>query len=103
MNRIAGEALYKLGDNYAAINHLKKYIAATPNPLPTACYILGIEEYGKGEYDLAIKHLRNVVDYDGKTLEDDTLTQSALLYLGQALYHQGDTSAAIRISVRNPL
>ena len=95
MNRIAGEALYKLGDNYAAINHLKKYIAATPNPLPTACYILGIEEYGKGEYDLAIKHLRNVVDYDGKTLEDDTLTQSALLYLGQALYHQGDTSAAI--------
>lgn len=87
--RIAGESLYQLDRPAEAIPYLRRYIAATAEPLPSAQYILGQAEYAEGDFDSAIAHLQ------AATGADDAMAQSAYLYIGQALMHTGDTHAAL--------
>ncbi len=87
--RIAGESLFCLDRPDEAIPYLRRYLAATPEPLPSAQYILGRAEYEEGDFDSAIGHLKASTD------EDDAMAQSAYLYIGQALMHTGDTGAAL--------
>lgn len=88
-NRLAGESLYQTGDPGGAIPYLKKYVAATENPQPSTMYILGVSQYGAGDYLSAIESLRPVSD------ADDAMGQSADLFIGQALMHLGDKDAAL--------
>ena len=87
--RIAGESLYQLDRGSEAIPYLRKYVAATGEPLPSALYILGLAEYAEADYDAAVAHLQ------AATSADDAMAQSAYLYIGQALMHSGDPQAAL--------
>ncbi|MDE6286063.1 MAG: tetratricopeptide repeat protein [Muribaculaceae bacterium] len=87
--RIAGESLFCLDRPDEAIPYLRRYIAATAEPLPSAQYILGRAEYEEGDFDNAIGHLKAATD------DTDAMAQSAYLYIGQALMHTGDTRAAL--------
>lgn len=90
MNRVAGEALFRSGDRAEAVKFMRKYLAATDRPLPSACYIAGLADYDQGNYTGAVELLRKAADSD-----DAVLSQSAYLYIGQALRHSGDPDAAI--------
>ncbi|MDE6207884.1 MAG: tetratricopeptide repeat protein [Muribaculaceae bacterium] len=91
MLRIAGESLYRLGQNGEALDYLRNYIASTPNPAPSALYVVGSDAYRRGDYIEAVSLLGRAVE----TGTDATMLQSAYLYIGEALMHQGDYDAAI--------
>lgn len=88
-NRVAGESLYQLGNEYEAIPYLKKYVGSSENPLPSSLYILGINEYQSGNFDNAVRYLQPVTE------EDNAMGQSAYLFIGQARLKQGEKDAAI--------
>ncbi len=90
MNRVAGEALYREGEKEEGTRYMRKYLASTKDPLPSACYIVGVDDYENGDYADAVELLRHAADSD-----DAVLSQSAYLYIGQALHHSGDPEAAI--------
>jgi len=76
--RIAGNAYYQLGNQDKALAMLKKYVATADKPARDEIYLLGVCEYNNGDY-------KNAVDALSQTLtEDDAMTQSAGLYLGQS-------------------
>ncbi len=87
--RIAGEALYNLGDREAALPYLWDYAANTEQPLPSAFYILGVSEFDKGEYKAAIKLLQKAANLN------DAMGQSAYLYLGQAYLKDNNNDGAL--------
>lgn len=89
MNRIAGESLYNLGDETAAVRYLKDYVAETADVRPTAYYILGVSEYNAGNYSAAADMLSQATDIP------DAMGQSACLYLGQAYVKEGNTDGAL--------
>ncbi|MCM1163307.1 MAG: tetratricopeptide repeat protein [Muribaculaceae bacterium] len=88
-NRLAGESLYNLGQTSQAVPYLWKYCAEAKTPQPSAFYILGTDEYDKGDIDAAIKLLQQATD------SPSAMGQSAWLYLGQAYMKRGDKSAAL--------
>lgn len=88
-NRLAGESLYSMGDEDAALPYLWKYAASTAEPQPSAYYILGLSEYRSGNIDNAIKLLQRAIG------ENDAMSQSAYLTLGQAYQRRGDSDAAL--------
>lgn len=88
-NRIAGECLYLTGNGDEAIPYLRRYAANVDSPTISALYILGLSEYGAGEYAAAVKTLRPV------SADNSSMGQNAYLYIGQALLHEGDTDGAI--------
>lgn len=88
-NRIAGESLYLTGNSRDAVGYLRNYVADTETPALSALYILGLSEYGSGQYTAAEKTLRPV------TADDSAMGQNAYLYIGQALLKTGDTDGAI--------
>ncbi|MCM1521462.1 MAG: tetratricopeptide repeat protein [Muribaculaceae bacterium] len=88
-NRLAGESLYNLGRTREAIPYLWKYCAEAKTPQPSAFYILGTDEYAKGDTDAAIKLLQQATD------SPSAMGQSAWLYLGQAYMKRGDKSSAM--------
>lgn len=88
-NRLAGEALYQLGDRKASIEYLDKYMESTDTPVRSALYILGLDRYDDGDYEKAVRYLQPV------TKGDDAMAQSAYLYIGQALIKEGDENAAL--------
>lgn len=88
-NRIAGESLYQTGNPGQAIPYLQKYVAAVDKPALSSLYILGLGQYGEGEYEKAAATLRPV------TADESSMGQNAYLYLGQALLQLGDTDGAI--------
>lgn len=88
-NRLAGESQYMLGDRTSAIPYLKKYVNAVETPEPSTLYILGLSQYGNGEYEDAVRSLRSVSD------GDNAMAQSASLFIGQALMKLGDKDAAL--------
>ncbi|MBD5221072.1 MAG: tetratricopeptide repeat protein [Bacteroidales bacterium] len=90
-NRIAGESLYALGRVGEAVPYLWKYCAAVgnDNAMPSAFYILGVNEYESGHTSEAIKLLQRAVGLDS------AMGQSAWLYLGQAYRERGDNSQAM--------
>lgn len=89
--RIAGESLYGLGRTDEAVPYLWKYCAAvgTDEAMPSAFYILGVNEYNNGNNDAAIRLLQRAVGLDS------AMGQSAWLILGQAYRHRGDSSEAL--------
>ncbi len=88
-NRIAGESLYLTGRAEQAISYLRRYVAAVESPILSTLYILGLSEYGSGDYQAAVKTLAPV------TGEDSSMGQNANVYTGQALMRLGDKDAAI--------
>ena len=90
-NRIAGESLYALGRVSEAVPYLWKYCAAvgTDKAMPSAFYILGVNEYENAHTAEAIKLLQRAVGLDS------AMGQSAWLYLGQAYRERGDKSQAM--------
>lgn len=88
--RIAGESLYRLGNESEALGYLKRYIAAEPEPEPSALYIVGVAAYAEGDYARALELLNPVAEN-----ASDAMQQSAYLFIGQALMQQGDNSAAM--------
>lgn len=88
-HRLAGESLYALGRRDEAASHLWLYAAAATGDIaPTASYILGLDEFTKGEYVNAAKLMQQAVR------TDDAMAQSAWLYLGQCDVRTGDEDAA---------
>lgn len=88
-NRLAGESLYNLGNEDAALPYLWKYCAEATTPEPSSFYILGMSEYRRGDYDAAIKLLQQSVG------TDSAMGQSAYLFLGQAYLKRGDNNSAL--------
>ena len=86
--RIVGEALYNTGDTRAAVEYLTRYVNAAEAPLPSAMYLLGVEEYRAGHYDKAVELLTPASE------ELSTIGQSALLYIGQSYLQTGNYDAA---------
>lgn len=86
--RMAGESLYHLGDEKQGIAYLKQYVASTDAPLNSSLYILGVDEYNHGRYQEATAQLTPV------TNEDNSIGQSAYLYIGQAYLQQNNFNAA---------
>lgn len=89
--RIAGESHYQLGDRKEGLRMLQKYIEMASDPARSALYIVGAEEFGLGHNDAALEMLQPVV----ASGEADAMTQSAYLYIGQALLAQGNRNAAL--------
>lgn len=87
--RIAGESLYALGKLDEAVPYLWDYAAKAPSPAPSAFYILGIDEWNRGDYNAAGKLFQQAVN------EDNAMGQSAYLYLGQTYLKQGNTNSAL--------
>lgn len=88
-NRIAGEAAFKLGDDDEATKYLNSYLRLAENPQPSALYILGLQAYNQGEYNQAVQLMTPATELG------DAMSQSAYLYIGQALLKEGDTDGAV--------
>lgn len=87
--RIAGESLYAMGDKAGASEYLWDYAANAKNPAPSAYYILGLNEWDRGDYKASGKLMQQAVG------SDDAMGQSAWLYLGQAYLKEGNTDSAL--------
>lgn len=87
--RVYGESLHELGDTRAAIPYLKDYFASVETPRPSAAYILGVDAYGRGDYREAVTMLQPALT------ENNSMGQSAYLYLGQSYIHLGNNDAAL--------
>ncbi len=88
-NRLAGESLYNLGRSAEAMPYLWKYCAETTQPSPSAFYILGVDEYDKGDVDASIKLFQQAIG------SHSAMEQSAWLFLGQAYLKRGDKTSAM--------
>ncbi len=88
-NRIAGLSLFELGKESEAIPYLNEYVALAEEPELSALYVLGLSEYRSGNYTEAVDRLEAV------TADDSAMGQSAYLYVGEALMHNGQKDAAL--------
>ncbi len=88
MHRIMGESYYHDGNDETAESHLKQYFDNTSDPVRSALYIMGVLDYRNLEYDNAIEHLGQT------TNEEDALSQSSYLYIGQSYLRTGNMNAA---------
>lgn len=91
MNRIVGESYYRQGKNATAKPYLNKFIELNDEETVekrNATYMLGVINFNSREYDKAIENMLAVAG------EDDALTQSALLYVGQSRLKSGDYNGA---------
>ncbi len=86
--RIVGESLYFTGHEKEGVAYLSRYVAEAEAPLPSATYLLGVEEYRAGRYAKAIEWLTPASG------ELSALGQSACLYIGQSYLQQGNYDAA---------
>ncbi|MDR3251881.1 MAG: tetratricopeptide repeat protein [Tannerella sp.] len=86
--RIAGNSYYQLGNQDMSLSMLRKYVSIVDEPSRDELYLLGTCEYNHGDY-------ANAVDALSRTIaDDDEMTQSASLYLGQSYLMDGDKSNA---------
>lgn len=91
MNRVVGESYYRLGNNPSAKQYLSKFIELADEETiekRNATYMLGVINFNNRDYDKAIDNMTAVAT------EDDALTQSALLYVGQSRLKSGDYNGA---------
>ncbi len=88
-NRLAGESLYNLGRSAEAMPYLWKYCAEAAKASPSAFYILGVDEFDKGDTDAAIKLFQQAIG------SHSAMEQSAWLFLGQAYLKRGDKTSAM--------
>lgn len=87
--RVAGESAFMLGDNAKARQYLDTYYARAEEPTPAAMYILGLFAYEDGRYTDAVNLMTPAI------MAGDAMSQSAYLYIGQALLKEGDYDGAI--------
>ena len=78
-----------MGNMEEAVPYLWDYAAKAKDPAPSAYYILGIDEWNRGDYDAAGKLFQQAVN------DDNAMGQSAYLYLGQTYLKQGNTNSAL--------
>ncbi len=86
--RVAGESLYELGKEKEALEYLNRYASICPSPRPSSLYILGLEDYNRGDWKQAIERLTPVTD------DTEAMGQSAYLFIGQSYMHLGNFNAA---------
>ncbi len=86
--RIAGNSYYQLGNQDKAISMLRRYVASVETPARGELYLLGVCEYNQGHYEKAVDALSQTIG------DDDEITQSANLYLGQSYLQLNDKSNA---------
>lgn len=92
MMRVLGESQYRMGERADGIANLRRYLAECDAPRPSALYLVALADYETAEYASALGLLQRVVDDESA---DEALTQSAYLYIGQILLHDGDNAAAL--------
>lgn len=90
MLRIIGESLCRLDDRSQGVGELRRYLEICDNPVPSALYYVGLDDYEEGDYAAALEKL-NVVARDA----EGALQQSAYLYIGQALMQRGESAPAL--------
>ena len=82
LHRLLGEMYYQKQDYRQAADHLKQYQAAAKAQeqelLRSDLYMLGMAEYRLGEYDEAVRYLKQVKQ------EKDTLSEAVCMTLGNA-------------------
>lgn len=91
MNRVVGESYYRLGNYAKAAPYLSKFLEISDEDNEErrpAAYMLGVIDYGNRDYQGAIETLAEV------TGEDDALSQSAYLYIGQSRLKCSDYNGA---------
>lgn len=89
INRIIGESYYHLGEEESAYVFLSNYFAdKTVAHNASACYIMGVIEYNRGDYEEAMSYCSQLTE------EVSSRGQSANLYLGQCAMRQGNNSVA---------
>lgn len=86
--RILGNAYYNQGDQQKALKMLTNYVESAEKPLRADLYILGVCNFNAKNYKEAI------VDFGQTVLQNDEVTQSAYLYLGQSYLKLGDKNNA---------
>ncbi len=86
--RLAGESAYQIDNDTQAEDYLKQYMQRVDTPERTSLYTLGIFAYRNGEDQQAIDYFVRMVE------EDDALSQSAYLYIGQSYLRLGDKNNA---------
>lgn len=89
LKRVLGESLHELGLTTDAIPYLTEYYQSAGTPLPSVCYILGVDAYNHGNYNKAIEMLTPVVR------ENNAMGQGACLYMGQSYIHLDNYDAAL--------
>lgn len=92
LHRILGEMSYQKEDYTEAVNHLKQYTAAAAEQkeeiLRNDLYMLGAANYRLGQYEEAVKALKQVKQ------EKDTISEAACLTMGNAYVQLGQPEQA---------
>lgn len=91
-NRMAGEALFDMGDREAAEPYLRNYVNRMYGGDAAAQYMYGLCLYEKTDYQRAIGYLEGAVS--GADGMGGAMEQSALLTIGQAYYHLDELQQA---------
>lgn len=86
--RIAGESLYARGKEKEALPYLQRYATLCPDPMLSALYILGVDDYNHGMWKQAIERLTPVTSDSGE------MGQSAYLFIGQSYLKLDNYNAA---------
>ena len=89
-NRIAGESLFQLDEPSRALPYLRSYASEAAHPERSTLYILGTTEFNEGNYAQAVRYLEPVT-----AGQPDAMTQSAYLFIGQALMADDQPDAAL--------
>ena len=91
LNRMVGESYYHQGNHREARTYLERYANEPEGEIyRTAAYTLGVLEYDDGNYKRAAELMSLATD------QDDAVSQSAWLYLGQCKLKQNDPNGAAR-------
>lgn len=88
LNRIVGDAYYKMGDYDKAIQYLEAYQNGTKKTLRQDLYHLGVAYYMKKDYANAAETLAQI------TAQNDPVSQSAYSYLGECFVKLNDKERA---------
>ncbi|MDR2139862.1 MAG: tetratricopeptide repeat protein [Tannerella sp.] len=88
IRRILGNAYYRQGDQDRALTLLSDYAEAVETPMRGDLYLLGVCHYNRKNYKKAVQAFSETVR------EQDALTQSAFLYLGQCYLNLDDKNNA---------
>lgn len=88
--RVAGESLFALGNESKALSLLRPYLDANQADAPLSVrYIVGTDDYTRGDYSRAIELLGPVTELQ------NAMGQSAALTVGQSYLSDGNAAAAI--------
>ncbi|MCH3924527.1 MAG: tetratricopeptide repeat protein [Bacteroidales bacterium] len=88
LNRMIGDAYYKMGQYEEAIPYLEKAIKESDASIKEDNYLLGYCLMKKEDYSQAIPYLKKA------TIDNDTIAQNAMYNLGFCNLHVGDSIAA---------